>query len=366
MVARSKLSVLFICRSNDWPSIFNFLVSESRIYDKCSTYIGCSRNERPMSEATDKYGKARAERKKHVDGILSSASPKKVVVAGPGTGKTFLFKEVLKGKTNTLTLTFVRTLVEDLSLELYDLSDVRTLHSYARNLLTRLWEKKEVNIFADLSDLIEEDAKLLIGTEVDFTKIFHTRDDGNKNIEFYKARKEYYDDSYGYSDIIYAAVKYLEVHRDKIPTYEQIVVDEFQDFNPLEVSLVELLAEKSPILIAGDDDQALYDFKHASPEHIRHKHGGKSPDYEPFNLPFCSRCPRVIVEAANDIVESATQAGRLKGRIEKPYVYFEDAQKDLISQNNPKIIYAQPFAAQIPWFIEKKIKEIAAEVRAKF
>ena len=320
----------------------------------------------PAPEPSDKYSKANAERKKHVDGILGSTSPNKVVVAGPGTGKTYLFKEILKGKTNTLTLTFVRALVEDLSLELYDLSDVRTLHSFATNLLTRLWKPKKVNVFSDLSDLIKEDAKLLMEIEVDFKEIFHTRDDGNKNIEFYKARKKYYDDSYGYSDIIYAAVKYLEAEPDKIPTYEQIVVDEFQDFNLLEVSLVELLAKTSPVLLAGDDDQALYDFKHASPEHIRHKHCNKSPDYEAFNLPFCSRCPRVIVEATNDIVDNAKRNGYLENRIEKPYIYFEDKQKDLISGNNPKIIYSQKFAAQIPWFIEQKIKEIAAAVRTKF
>src|SRR5260370_27576048 len=103
------------------------------------------------SDSTDNYTKASAEREKHVEDILGSTSPKKVVVAGPGTGKTHLFREILKGKTNTLTLTFVNALVEDLSLELYELSDVRTLHSFARQLLTRLWKNKEVNIFSNLT-----------------------------------------------------------------------------------------------------------------------------------------------------------------------------------------------------------------------
>jgi superfamily I DNA/RNA helicase len=80
----------------------------------------------------------------------------------------------------------------------------------------------------------------------------------------------------GYADIVFAIVKQFEVKKEKIPTYEQVVVDEFQDFNKLEVSLIELLAEKSPILLAGDDDQALYDFKDASPEHIRERHGNEN------------------------------------------------------------------------------------------
>ena len=70
-----------------------------------------------MGDTDDKYTKAIIERQKYIDAILSSPSRNKIVVAGPGTGKTYLFKEVVKGKTNTLTLTFVNALVEDLSLE---------------------------------------------------------------------------------------------------------------------------------------------------------------------------------------------------------------------------------------------------------
>ncbi len=43
-----------------------------------------------------KYARIESERLKHVEAILSSKSRKKVVVAGPGTGKTYLLKESLK------------------------------------------------------------------------------------------------------------------------------------------------------------------------------------------------------------------------------------------------------------------------------
>ena len=49
------------------------------------------------AEATgnhDKYKLAEAERDKYVNAILESKSEKKIVVAGPGTGKTYLFKKV--------------------------------------------------------------------------------------------------------------------------------------------------------------------------------------------------------------------------------------------------------------------------------
>jgi hypothetical protein len=50
--------------------------------------------------------------------------------------------------------------------------------------------------------------------------------------------------------------KILGAASGKVPSYNQVLVDEFQDFNQLEVSLIDLLAGKSPILLAGDDDQA--------------------------------------------------------------------------------------------------------------
>src|SRR5688572_13669114 len=119
----------------------------------------------------DVYEKAKADRSHHVDAIISSTSQKKVVVAGPGTGKTFLFKQVLKGKTNTITLTFVNALVEDLSLELFGISSVKTLHGYARSILAGLL-KKNINIHIHVSKIISEDAQIILGKDLDFNRIF--------------------------------------------------------------------------------------------------------------------------------------------------------------------------------------------------
>src|SRR5260370_29410329 len=63
------------------------------------------------SPREDKYIKARKDRQGYVDAVLRSPARKKIVVAGPGTGKTFLFSRILEGKVNTLTLTFINSLV---------------------------------------------------------------------------------------------------------------------------------------------------------------------------------------------------------------------------------------------------------------
>ncbi len=316
------------------------------------------------ADPKNRYEKAKKKRQEHVDAVLNSPSKEKIVVAGPGTGKTYLFKRVIEGKKKSLALTFVNALVEDLSLELCGLSEVRTLHSFACRILNN--PSKDVKIFPKLSEVIKEDAKILLYKEIDFDKIFHNRNDENEHIIFYKKRKDYYGKYYGYSDIIFALVKYLEINRNKIPIYEQVVVDEFQDFNKLEVSLIELLSEKSPILLAGDDDQALYDFKSASAEHIRERHSDKNREYASFSLPHCSRCTRVIVETANDIINMAEKEGFLKNRINKEYCYFEDKKKDEESNRHPKVIYTQIFDKQIPWFIEKQIGDIAEEIKERF
>jgi len=313
----------------------------------------------------NRYATAKREREEHVNAVLNSSSNKKIVVAGPGTGKTYLFERILKGKTKTLTLTFVNALVEDLSLEFCGLSDVRTLHGFARSVLKKA-KLEDIKIFPKLTEVIKEDAKILLDEEIDFENLFHNKTAEEKHTEFYKRRKKYYEGRYGFSDIMFAAVRLLEEKKDKIPMFDQVLVDEFQDFNKSEVALIDLLAEKSPVLLVGDDDQALYEFKSASPEHIRQRYSESTSGYAPFSLPYCTRCTRVIVEVINDIITVAKNRGHLSGRISKPFLYFDEEEKDGHSDKNPQIIYRQLQASQIPLYIQIHIEKIAKEVRKKF
>ncbi|MCH8877937.1 MAG: ATP-dependent helicase [Chloroflexi bacterium] len=318
-----------------------------------------------MGADPNQYAQAQRRRQKRVDMIIGSPSDRKIVVGGPGTGKTFLFKQLLEEKSNALTLTFVNSLVEDLSLELLGLSEVRTLHGFARSVLTKA-VANDVKIFPKLSKVIRQDAEILLRDNVDFDSIFNMRADEPEPIEFYRRRRIYYE-HYGFSDVVYGAVRYFEENPDAIPKYSQIVVDEFQDFNALEVALIDLLASCSPVLLAGDDDQALYgNLKSASAGYIRERHSDTESEYESFTLPYCSRSTRVIVDAANDIVNRALECQCLQGRIDKPFEYFPDQEKDQESIENPWIIHAQVFSNQIPWFIQEQIRAIADEVRHRF
>jgi len=297
---------------------------------------------------------------------LKSGAPRKVVVAGPGTGKTTLFAKLLTQRDgDTLTLSFINALVDDLALGLYGLSEVRTLHGFSLSMLRREIDAK---IYPKLPQVIGQDAAILLGEDViDFDKMFNLYEDDKKYISFYKERKDYYGKYYGFTDVIYAVAKLFENASHKIPKYAQIVVDEFQDFNNAEVTLIELLAEASPVLLAGDDDQSLYiDLKNASPDYIREKYGATASDYEAFSLPFCSRSTRVIVEAVNDVVDNAKQHGLLKGRVPKPYRYFRCQKKDAESAAHPKIVYTQQYEGEMPFFFQNEIAKLAKHEREKF
>src|SRR5882672_11326335 len=79
------------------------------------------------------------ELKAAVGKILESKSRKKLVVAGPGAGKTWLFRELLKiasGKQDTrLVVTFIKNLRVDLERSLGNDARVFTLHAYCQHLL---------------------------------------------------------------------------------------------------------------------------------------------------------------------------------------------------------------------------------------
>ncbi len=297
---------------------------------------------------------------------MASSSQRKVIVAGPGTGKTYLFKQVLRTGGKALTLSFINALVDDLSLELCGLSDVRTLHGFARSELNRR-SKRDVKIFPRLPEVIAEDAGVLLGTDPDFDAIFQERQDDNALLPFYRERKDYYGSYYGLADIVFALVQYYEKRPEHVPVFDQVIVDEFQDFNRLEVSLIDILASRSPILLAGDDDQALYEFKKASTKFIRERYGSGHPDYAPFSLPYCSRSTRVIVAAANDVLQAASKQGLLQGRIPKRFEYFQEIEKDLESDQHPRLKYIEGyFARQIPWLIQQNLVELAEHEKQPF
>jgi superfamily I DNA/RNA helicase len=287
------------------------------------------------------------ELKSAIEAVLRSSSRKKLLIAGPGAGKTTLFKFLLESKSEDperrIVLTFINNLKDDLEGKLRGLANVHTLHSFCMGLLHRDSGLRgplspKFSCFPGLATLIAEDWNLIRGsTPPHFVAEMRTLSKEN-NIPFYLARGEFYD-SVDFDDSVYRVYEGFSSDRSRPESYSLVLIDEYQDFNALEAGVIDILAEHSPILIAGDDDQALYSqLRNSSWEHIRRLHN--IGEYEVFLLPFCMRCPKVIVDAVNDVIIKATILGKLGGRIKKPYKHFPPA-KGADSTKYPKIAHIE-------------------------
>lgn len=275
--------------------------------------------------------------------ILSSTSPKRIIIAGPGTGKTFTFRGALQIAGGGLVLSFLNNLVADLTNKLGALAEVSTFHGFCRHLLHRFVTEgltSHFNYYPQLPVLIAQDISSLLGTYLDsdeIDKAFQTIDDSEGIISRALWLGNYYD-SVSHNDAVYRVLVHLGNNPSDIPTYPLVIVDEYQDFNLLEVRFLDILSLRNPILVAGDDDQALYPFKYASPEYLRGIAG--RGDFTVYWLPYCSRCTSVVVAAANRVVERARAIGLLTNRVNKPFeCYLPDKATD--SQTYPSIIHAR-------------------------
>lgn len=274
-----------------------------------------------------------AELRKAIERVVTSKSAKKLIVAGPGAGKTTLFKTLLKATPGTqsdrLVLTFINSLKDDLETQLSEYAKVFTLHGYCFGLLHRKQKlsdglSSEFSCQPGLASLIRSDWTYIQDSEAPHFILQMRELQPSDDLKFYLARSSYYD-AVDFDDCVFRVYNALAEQHDEIDTYELVLIDEYQDFNALEAGFIDLLSEKSPIVIAGDDDQALYSqLRQTSPDHIRLLYRGG--DFEVFELPYCMRCPKVVVDAVNDLVLQAQKLKKLQGRILKPFKHFAPAK----------------------------------------
>jgi superfamily I DNA/RNA helicase len=277
--------------------------------------------------------KQKEEWRECVNTICSSKSKKKIIIAGAGTGKTFIFKKILERNPGgrNIALTFIKRLTDYMDYDLSGLAEVKTFHAYCKKVLHK--QSGRVDLRSYLRKIVVEDAKYLGLHLRAFDKKFQMLDEDSPEINFYLSRGDYYD-AVSFNDSVYRLYKKLKENPEIIPTFNQILIDEFQDFNPLEVAFINELEKKGNILIVGDDDQSVYERRCASPQYLRDKYN--SGQYEIFELPLCHRCPEVIVNAANALINSAERKGHLRGRVKKRFECNIDS-KGRDSERFPKI-----------------------------
>ena len=218
--------------------------------------------------------------------------------------------------------------------ELGEYAEVKTFHAYCKKLLHERNGRIELSPF--LSKVIESDAIALGYHLSNFDEKFQTLAENAPEIGFYLDRGDYYE-VVSFNDSVFRLFKAVRDGAFELPIYDQVVVDEFQDFNPLEVALINEIEKGSPIVIVGDDDQAVYHLRNSSPDHLREKY--YSGSYETYQLPYCTRCPQVIVNATNAFIHGVIERGGFSSRIDRPFAPYLEG-KEYENSAYPKIISA--------------------------
>lgn len=103
-------------------------------------------------------------------------------------------------------------------------------------------------------------------------------------------------------------VKLLHDCRERL---DFILIDEYQDINPVQYELIQLLTcEKRNLFVVGDDDQAIYGFRGTDGECFR-KMKRDFPEVKTIFLSINYRCAEKIVKASGKLI------GQNKTRIQK-------------------------------------------------
>lgn len=112
-----------------------------------------------------------------------------------------------------------------------------------------------------------------------------------------------------YTALLAAAVAGLRAGDITVPALDAVYVDEYQDTDPLQVELLELIvAQGADLIVVGDPDQAIYRFRGADVRGLLGFRGRFSPTGDPVDVPVavldeCRRYGPALGAAINPVVD---------------------------------------------------------------
>jgi DNA helicase-2/ATP-dependent DNA helicase PcrA len=159
-----------------------------------------------------------------------------------------------------------------------------------------------------------------------------------------------------YDDFIPLAVELLEnnpgIYRKFFANLQHLVVDEYQDVNRGQQALIELLAgEEADIMVVGDDDQTIYEWRGARPNYIL-KDFAVIFDNKPIQDYRLSRSfrfgPTIAQSAANVISCNAI-------RVEKPLIAFQTSKLGSIQIFNGGLESNKALTDEVQMLLEQEL-----------
>ena len=274
------------------------------------------------------------------------------VVAGPGTGKSFALKrrvarllEQNQDPARIMVVTFTRNAAANLVQDLADLNivgcekvHVGTLHAYCFSLLSQedvleyLGRVPRTIVTLSKAGSLQFEGGVLLDDLV--SDQFGSKRECTKRIRAFEAawaRLQSEEPGWPVDPIDQLFQKrliaWLRFHRamlvgelvpealrflrnnpmsNALTAFDHVIVDEYQDLNRAEQEIIDLLANKSAMAVAGDADQSIYSFRHANPEGIDH-FLERYPEAHDESLNECRRCPTRVVTIADQLIRNNHQ-----------------------------------------------------------
>lgn len=280
------------------------------------------------------------------DAAVRSVKGRLLVLAGAGSGKTrvithriaHLIQNLNESPQSILGLTFtnkaaaeMRERVEKLiGPEKAKLVTLCTFHSFCMRVLRREIEKlgytREFSLYdeRDLGRVITQIARDLLGHEGELPSLAPTiaamadasqhglwNDKGSGHLWHNQFAKDLYTrlqatlrayNAVSFDSLITLVIHLFDDHPDILERYQDrfqyLMIDEYQDTNPAQFRLAELLAQKyQNLCVVGDDDQSIYGWRGADVKHILEFRADQI-----IKLEQNYRSSPMILEAANAVI----------------------------------------------------------------
>ncbi|MEN9582492.1 MAG: hypothetical protein RL641_446 [Candidatus Parcubacteria bacterium] len=284
----------------------------------------------------------------------------KILLAGPGTGKTTNIQSIIKENedlSSILVISFTNATVEDLKKSLVSIGlnedSCMTLHKFAVKYNHDKTRHVLENIETDQLHQISKQTEIGFDELCNFLSVTTFDQMIGRFVHYAKANPVYL--------------------KEKLSRYGTLVVDEYQDFNKNEQELIDLLVEIIPeVYILGDDDQCIYDFKDASNEKIIELHNDSS--HEKIGHEHkCYRCPDIVVEKATNLIKNNSKrvdkkwekGGKIGSLTTKQFLLNSESAK-YVSKEISKVQESSPadkilVLSPVSFFIEDLVKQLEAD-----
>ena len=176
--------------------------------------------------------------------------------------------------------------------------------------------------------------------------------------EVYSAYQSRLDDAglRDFRDLIADAIALLDARPDVLDRlrgrFRYVLVDEFQDVDPAQFHLLNMLAPPGPdtrLLVAGDPDQSIYGFRGTVPRLLADDFGRVYSERS-IELPVSFRCPPPVLEAGQRLL-AATQPSHAAQR------RFESARRE--PEDGPAVRVArEATAVDEAFFVAREIRQL--------